>query len=107
MNLRVNRDGKLWDRVVGAAIPLAIGLLPVAFLWWRDAGYADVRANEAITRIEVRIDKVEAEAREARKAASDNRQKIAEMAAVLRKTEDGVSRINNILDRWAGPPSRP
>lgn len=107
MNLRVNQDGKLWDRFVASAIPVAIGLALAAIVWWKDASNADSRANEAIMRIEARMDKVETDAREALRKAAEDRQKIAEMAAVLRKTEEGVSRIVGILDSWNKPPPWP
>jgi len=110
MNLRVNRDGKLWDRVVGAAIPVCFTIGLAGLVWWRDASNADTRASEAISRIEIRIDKVEAEAREARRSAAEDRQKTAELAADLRNVARGVGRIEAILDRWAAappPPSRP
>ena len=46
----------------GAIPVMAIG----GIVWWADARSANSRAAEAITRIEKRIDAVEAEAREAR-----------------------------------------
>ncbi len=107
MNLRVNRDGKLWDRVVGAAIPLGIGLVPVVFLWWRDASISDTKAADGLSRLEVRLDKVETEARDARRSAAEDRQKTAELAADLRNVARGVNRIEGILDRWSGPPPPP
>ena len=104
VSMRVNEDGKFFGRVVAAfagAVPvLVIG----GIVWWSDGRLADSRAAEAIARIEKRIDTVEAEAREARKSAAEDRQKIAEMAAELRNTSRGVSRIEGILDRWSGPP---
>lgn len=107
MNLRVNQDGKLWDRFVASAIPVAIGLALAGIVWWKDATNADSRASEAITRIEGRIDKVEAEAREARRSAAEDRQKTAELAADLRNVARGVGRIEAILDRWAATPTPP
>ena len=107
MNLRVNRDGKLWDRVVGSAIPIGLSLALAGIVWWRDASNADSRASEAITRIEMRIDKVEVEAREARRSAAEDRQKTVEMAADLRNMARGVSRIETLLDRWTSAPQTP
>lgn len=104
MNLRVNQDGKLWDRFVASAIPVAIGLVVAGIVWWKDVSNAESRANEDILRIEARIDKVETEAREARRREAEDRQRIAEMAADLRSTSKEVSRIGGLLDRWIGPP---
>lgn len=111
MNVKVNQDGKFWDRLVAAAIPMALGLGIAGIVWWRDASNSDSRASEAITRMESRMDKIEADAREARRSAAEDRQKTAEMAADLRNVTRGVARIETLLDRWAPStppiPSRP
>lgn len=112
MNLRVNQDGNFFARFVAAAIPAGISVLisicAFAVMFWSDSKTVDAKTADAITRIEKRIDTVEAEAREFRKGAAEDRQKIAEMAAELRSTSRGVSRIEGILDRWAGSlPPRP
>lgn len=107
MNLRVNQDGKFWDRFVAAAIPTAIGLAIAGIVWWKDASNNDSRAADAISRIERRIDTVESEAREARKTAADDRQKTAELAADVRNIARGVSRIEGVLDRWSAAPAKP
>lgn len=46
-----------------------------------------------------RVDTVENEAREDRRAASENRRKITEMTAEPRSASGGVSRIEGLLDR--------
>ncbi|SEG61101.1 hypothetical protein [Bosea lathyri] len=107
MNLRVNQDGKFWDRFVASAIPAAIGLTIAGIVWWRDASNADSRASEAIGRIELRIDKVEVEAREARRSAAEDRQKTVELAADMRNVLRSTSRIETLLDRWMGAPPSP
>ena len=103
MNMRVNEDGRLWPRVVAAAIPagipVAISIGAFALIFWADSKTIDAKTADAITRIEQRIDTVENEAREARRAAAEDRQKIAEMMAELRSTSHGVSRIEALLDR--------
>lgn len=104
MSMRVNEDGKFFGRVVAAFAGAVPVLIIGGIVWWSDGRLADSRAAESISRIEKRIDTVEAEAREARKNAAEDRQKIAEMAAELRNTARGVSRIEGILDRWSGPP---
>lgn len=106
MNVRVNQDGKFLDRLIAAAIPMALGLFIAGVVWWKDASNNDSRATEALGRLESRIDKVEAESREARRSAAEDRQKTAELAADLRNVARGVSRIETLLDRWtAAPPS--
>lgn len=108
MNMRVNDDGKFFGRVVAAFAGAVPVLIIGGIVWWSDGRLADSRAAEAITRIEKRIDTVEAEAREARKNAAEDRQKIAEMFAELRSTSRGVSRIESLLDRWSSaPPQTP
>ncbi|MCO5092682.1 hypothetical protein [Bosea sp. (in: a-proteobacteria)] len=107
MNLRVNQDGKLWDRFIASAIPVAIGLALAGIVWWKDASNADSRASEAISRIETRIDRVEAEAREARRAAAEDRQKTAELAADVRNVLRSTGRIEALLDRWNSVPPSP
>lgn len=105
--MRVNRDGKFWDRVVASAIPMGLGLLLAGAVWWRDASNADSKAAEGLARLENRIDKVEAEAREARRTAAEDRQKTAELAADVRNVLRSTARIEATLDKWAGPPVRP
>ena len=103
MTMRANEDGRLWPRVVAAAIPagisVAISIGAFALMFWSDSKTVDAKTADAITRIERRIDTVENEAREARRAAAEDRQKIAEMMAELRSTSRGVSRIEALLDR--------
>lgn len=103
MNMRVNEDGRLWPRVVAAAIPagvsVVISIAAFAVMFWSESKTVDAKTADAITRIERRIDTVEAEAREARRSAAEDRQKIAEMMAELRSTSRGVSRIEALLDR--------
>lgn len=103
MNMRVNEDGRLWPRVIAAAIPagvsLTISIAAYAIMFWSESKTVDAKTADAITRIERRIDTVENEAHEARRAAAEDRQKIAEMAAELRSTSHGVSRIEALLDR--------
>lgn len=88
MNMLVNEDGRLWPRVVAAAIPagvsLTISIAAFAIMFWSESKTVDAKTADAITRIERRIDTVENEAREARRAAAEDRQKIAEMMAELR-----------------------
>lgn len=103
MTMRVNEDGRLWPRVVAAAIPAAMGAAlsigSFAFMFWAESKTVDAKTADAITQIERRIDTVEAEAREARRSAAEDRQKIAEMAAELRSTSHSISRIEALLDR--------
>lgn len=103
MNMRVNEDGRLWPRVVAAAIPACVSVVisigAFALMFWSESKTVDAKTADAITRIERRIDTVENEAREARRAAAEDRQKIAEMMAELRSTSRGVSRIESLLDR--------
>lgn len=107
LNLRVNQDGKFWDRFVAAAIPTAIGLMLAGIVWWKDASNNDSRAADAISRIEKRIDTVENEARETRRAAAEDRQKTAELAADVRNVLRSTVRIEAILDRLTVAPPRP
>lgn len=87
MNMLVNEDGRLWPRVVAAATPagvsLTISIAAFAIMFWSESKTVDAKTADAITRIERRIDTVENEAREARRAAAEDRQKIAEMMAEL------------------------
>ena len=103
MTMRANEDGRLWPRVAAAAIPagisVAISIGAFALMFWSESKTVDAKTADAITRIERRIDTVESEAREARRAAAEDRQKIAEMMAELRSTSRGVSRIEALLDR--------
>lgn len=103
MNIRVNDDGRLWPRVVAAAIPagvsLFISIAAFAVMFWSDSKTVDAKTADAITRIERRIDAVEGEAREARRVAAEDRQKLAEIVAELRSTSRGVSRIEGLMDR--------
>ncbi|MBN9469982.1 MAG: hypothetical protein J0J10_14545 [Bosea sp.] len=103
MNMRVNEDGRLWPRVVAAAIPagvsVVISIAAFAVMFWSESKTVDAKTADAITRIERRVDTVEAEAREARQVAAKDREKIAEMMAELRSTSRGVSRIEGLLDR--------
>lgn len=99
MSLKVNDDGRFFGRVVAAFAGAAPVLVVGAILWWRDAGVADSRAAEAITRIERRIDAVENEAREARQAAGVDRQKTAELAGDVRNVLRSTARIEALLDR--------
>lgn len=103
MTMRANEDGRLWPRVVAATIPAGVSMVisvgAFAVMFWSDSKTLDAKTADAITRIERRIDTVENEAREARRAAAEDRQKIAEMAAELRSTSRGVSRIEALLDR--------
>lgn len=97
--MKVNEDGKFFGRVVaafaGAAPVFAVG----AILWWSDARNADSRAADSIQRIEMRLDKVETEAREARRSAAEDRQKTAELAGDVRNVLRSTARIEALLDR--------
>jgi hypothetical protein len=103
MTMRANEDGRLWARVVAAAIPAGVGVVisigSFALIFWAESKTVDAKTADAITRLERRIDTVEAEAREARQAGAKDREKIAEMMAELRSTSRGVSRIEGLLDR--------
>ena len=105
MNVRVNQDGKFLDRLIAAAIPMALGLFIAGIVWWKDASNNDTRASEALARLESRIDKVEVESREARRSAAEDRAKTVELAADLRNVARGVTRIETLLDRWANGPA--
>lgn len=109
MNMKVNQDGKFFDRLIAAAIPMTLGLVIAGLIWWKDASNNDSRASEALTRLENRVEKVEIESRESRRSAAEDRQKTVELAADLRNVARGVTRIETLLDRWANgpPPSRP
>jgi hypothetical protein len=99
MNMRVNQDGKFFDRFVASSIPAAIGLMIAGVVWWADSRANDGKAAEAISRIERRIDAVESEAREARQSAANERQKTAELAGDVRNVLRSTARIEQLLDR--------
>ena len=105
---RLKQDGKLLDRVLGAAIPVAISLGVSAVVWWRDSTTTDDRVTQAVARLERRLDAVEGEAKDARKAAADDRQKTAEIAGDVRNLVRSNARIEQLLDRYLiqGPPPR-
>lgn len=109
MSLRVNQDGKFFDRVVAAFAGAVPVLIIGAIMWWADSRQADTKAADAITRIERRIDTVETEAREARRSAAEDRAKTAELAGDVRNVLRSTARIEAILDRLYGPatPARP
>lgn len=113
MNMLVNDDGRLWPRVVAAAIPAGVSLFislgVFALMFWADSKTLDAKTADAITRIERRADGLETEVRELRRIGAEDRQKIAEMAAELRSTSRGVSRIEALLDRMMmeRPPKPP
>lgn len=111
MNLRVNRDGKLWDRVLGASIPFMIGMVPVTFVWWRDASISDTKAAEGLVRVERRMDKLEEAQRAAAEQSAADRQKLSGFAATVEnvsKTADRIDRrVETLYDRLVGSPSRP
>lgn len=95
--MRANEDGRLWPRVIAAAISAGVSLLislsVFVIMFQADSRAVDAKKADAIWHIERRIDTVEAEARKARRPAAEDRQKIAEIAAELRSTSRGVSRI--------------
>lgn len=106
--MKVNEDGKFFGRVVAAFA----GAVPVLFfggiLWWADARTADQKAVESISRIEKRMDTVEAEAKEARMSAAADRQKTAELAGDVRNVLRSTARIEALLDRMMmAPPKSP
>lgn len=103
MNLRVNQDGKFWDRVVAAFAGAAPVLIIGAVMWWADSRQADSKAADAITRMERRIDTVETEAREARRSAAEDRAKTAELAGDVRNVLRSTARIEALLDRMYSP----
>lgn len=105
MSLRVNQDGKFFDRVIAAFAGAAPVLIIGAVMWWADSRQADSKAVDAITRMERRIDAVEGEAREARKSADLDRQKTIELAGDVRNVLRSTARIEAILDRLYGMPS--
>lgn len=111
MNMKVNDDGKFFGRVVAAFAGAVPVLLIGGIVWWADARTADRQAAESITRIEKRIDTVEAEAKEARMSAAADRQKTVELAGDVRNVLRSTSRIEAILDRLMmiqpPAPSRP
>ena len=102
MGFSMDRDGKLLDRVIGAAIPIAIGMAVTGVVWWKDTSNATVRAAENLTRLEIRIDKLEKDTSEIRNTAAEDRRKTAEIAVNLNNMARGISRIEGILDKWSG-----
>lgn len=106
---RLNEDGKLLDRLVGAAIPVAISLGIAGVVWWRDSTTTDDRMTQAIVRLDREISGIKDEAKEARQAAAVDRQKSAEMAGDVRNLVRSNARIEQLLDRYLiqGPPARP
>lgn len=102
MSLQVNSDGKLLSRIVGAGIPASIGLVIAGIVWWRDTSNSTLRASENLARLETRLDRVEAEARELRNTAAEDRRKTAEISVKISNVERGVVRIEALLDKWNG-----
>lgn len=110
VSMKVNEDGKFFGRVVAAFAGAVPVLLFGSILWWADARTADRQAAESITRIEKRVDTVEAEAKEARMSAAADRQKTAELAGDVRNVLRSTARIEALLDRMMmvqPSPSRP
>lgn len=107
VSMKVNEDGKFFGRVVAAFAGAAPVLMLGGILWWADARTADKQAADAISRIEKRMDTVEAEAKEARMSAAADRQKTAELAGDVRNVLRSTSRIEALLDRlmMIQPPS--
>lgn len=106
---RLNQDGKLLDRVLGAAIPVAISLGVAGVVWWRDSTTTDDRVTQAIVRLDREISGIKDEAKEARQAAAADRQKTAEIAGDVRNLVRSNARIEQLLDRYLiqGPPRQP
>lgn len=74
----------------------------------RDATNVDTRASEAISRIESRIDKVEAEAREARTGLQlrIGRKRLNSLP-ISGMSPELYGRTEAILDHWTAAPSPP
>lgn len=92
MTLRVNQDGHFFGRAVAAATGALPMLVIGALIWWADGRTEDVRAGEAIARLETRIDRVEG-------AANADRQRVAELTGDMRNVLRSTGRIEQMLDR--------
>ncbi|SEK37787.1 hypothetical protein SAMN04515666_101363 [Bosea lupini] len=101
--MRVASDGKFLDRLVPSLISVLLGIGVAlggqALGFWADTRAADERTAQAITRLERRLDAVEVEAKDARKAAADDRAKTVEIAGDVRNLVRSNARIETLLDR--------
>jgi hypothetical protein len=108
-----NRDGKLGDRIVAGlisgSVTVAIAMGGQYLGFWSDSKAADRETAAAITALTKRMDAVEIEAKDARRSAAEDRQKITEIASDVRNSLRSQTRIESLLDRllMMPPASRP
>lgn len=109
MNLRVNQDGKLWDRFVASAIPVAIGLVLARIVWWKDATTQTVeprRRSPALRGVSTR-----SRPKRARPAARLRKtgRRLPSLLPISRNVARGVGRIEatSTDGTQRHPPSRP
>ncbi|SEG64863.1 hypothetical protein SAMN04488115_108133 [Bosea lathyri] len=103
--MKLNEDGKFFDRLIPSLLSAGIAVLGMAVLFWADTRAADRETATAISRLEKKQDAIEAEQREQRQAASADRQKTAELAGDVRNVLRSTVRIETLLDRLTMPPA--
>lgn len=101
--VKLNSDGKFWDRLIPALLGAALAVTGMAVVFWSDSRANDRETATAIARLDREITAVKEEAKEARLSAAADRQKTAEMAGDVRNLLRSTARIEALLDRYVMP----